>query len=344
MLSITVLNYNYGRYLAACLDSILRQSYREFEVIVIDDCSTDNSLEVIQPYLADERVRLVHHQKNCGYIASLVEGTEQHSTGEYLTVISADDVVLRDDAFARQIGLLEQHPAAAFCFSAYEVFDSGTGRVLRTAEPFATDTVLPAGEALEPLLTDITVQVLHSGTIIRKSAYQRAGGYRPELTMACDFALWPALALCGDVVYCADKLYGWRQHESQDTKAVAKAKTLTGEILVALRRTFTLAERHGTPLRGDVRRRALRRCLLMIPLDHAFSGRPRLALAYCMAAARLRPGEVLLARQFWIALLRIGLGGRLFNVVHAMARRGRSRRRAEFGDDDRAARLGGGVV
>src|SRR5207244_4000882 len=58
LLSVTVLNYNYARFLPGCLDSILRQSFQDFELIVIDDCSTDGSLEVIRPYLSDPRVRL----------------------------------------------------------------------------------------------------------------------------------------------------------------------------------------------------------------------------------------------------------------------------------------------
>src|SRR5579871_4931345 len=90
-LSVTVLNYNYGRYLGRCLDSILRQTMTDFEVIVIDDASTDNSLDVIRPYLADRRVRLVSHRQNRGYVASLVEGTEAESRGIYATTISADD-------------------------------------------------------------------------------------------------------------------------------------------------------------------------------------------------------------------------------------------------------------
>src|SRR5215213_1469759 len=106
-LSVTVLNYNYGAYLPACLDSILGQTFRDFELIIIDDCSTDNSLAVIEPYLADPRVRLVAHQANVGYCGSLIEGTEVQSAGELVTVISADDLVRRPDAFERQVRLLQ---------------------------------------------------------------------------------------------------------------------------------------------------------------------------------------------------------------------------------------------
>src|SRR5215217_6817411 len=113
-LSVTVLNYNYGAYLPGCLDSILRQTFRDFELIVIDDCSSDDSLDVVRPYLADPRVRLVAHKQNVGYGGSLIEGTETCSTGEYVTVISADDLVHQPDAFERQIALLQAHPQASF--------------------------------------------------------------------------------------------------------------------------------------------------------------------------------------------------------------------------------------
>src|SRR5260370_11113027 len=88
-LSVTVLNYNYAHYLPRCLDSILSQTWTDFELILINDRSTDNSLEVIQPYLKDPRVRLIDHAINRGFVSSLLEGCEL-SRGRYITVISAD--------------------------------------------------------------------------------------------------------------------------------------------------------------------------------------------------------------------------------------------------------------
>src|SRR3954463_5362111 len=106
-LSVTVLNYNYAHYLPRCLDSILAQTFTDFEIVLIDDCSNDDSLEVIQPYLADPRVRFFPHAQNAGFAKSLIEGTEEHSRGEFLTVVSADDVILETNAFEKQIALLK---------------------------------------------------------------------------------------------------------------------------------------------------------------------------------------------------------------------------------------------
>src|SRR5690242_18034091 len=63
-LSVTVLNYNYAHYLPQCLDSILSQTWTDFELTLINDCSTDNSLEIIKPYLADPRIKFVNHEVN----------------------------------------------------------------------------------------------------------------------------------------------------------------------------------------------------------------------------------------------------------------------------------------
>ena len=130
LLSVTVLNYNYGRFLGQCLDEVLAQSYPHFEVIVVDDCSQDDSLRVVEPYLADPRVRLVAHTTNQGFTRSLIEATEEHSRGEFVMVISADDRTLRPDAFARQLALLIERPDVAWVHTAFERFDSASGRRL----------------------------------------------------------------------------------------------------------------------------------------------------------------------------------------------------------------------
>src|SRR5271155_1591757 len=105
-LSITVLNYNYGRFIGGALESILNQTFKDIEVIVVDDASTDDSAERIRPFLDDSRVRLVRHEKNVGFPSALIEGTEVESSGKFRTLVSADDLALRRDAFELQIDLL----------------------------------------------------------------------------------------------------------------------------------------------------------------------------------------------------------------------------------------------
>jgi hypothetical protein len=308
-LSVTVLNYNYGNYLAQCLNSILVQTFKDFELIVIDDCSTDNSLEIVKPYLSDPRVRLVSHAKNVGYSGSLIEGTEVHSTGDFVTVISADDVVRRPDAFERQIELLSANPEAAFCFSGYDRFASETGQVLQEHQSYEGNRVIPGVVFLREYLTRQRVQVLHSGTMLRKSAYDRAGGYRRDLRITLDLAMWPVLSLQGDVIYCDDDLYAYRSHGAQMSSSFKKQHANFVEVMKSVEGACDEAARRGVPV-GSLRADAVRYSLFAVAVDDAFSGRPGLALFRCFSALLFRPWLALSSRGLWITLARLLFGER----------------------------------
>jgi len=88
-LTVVVLTYNYGRFLPYCLDSILGQDFTDFELLILDNGSTDGTPEVVAPYLDDTRVRYTRHAMNmsAGYNWNL--GIRSGS-GRYFTLISAD--------------------------------------------------------------------------------------------------------------------------------------------------------------------------------------------------------------------------------------------------------------
>ncbi len=308
-LSVTVLNYNYGNYLPQCLDSILAQTFEDFELVVIDDCSTDDSLEVMKPYLRDPRVRLVSHAKNVGYSGSLVEGTEIHSRGDFVTVISADDMVRRPDAFERQVELLSAHPEASFCFTGYDKFASETGEIIQEHQSYDGDRVLPGPVFLREYLTRQRVQVLHSGTMLRKSAYDKTGGYRRDLRITLDLAMWPVLSLQGDVVYCDDDLYAYRTHDAQMSSSFKKQHANFVEVMKSVEGAVDEAVRQGVPV-GSLRGDAVRYSLFAVAVDDAFSGRPALALFRCISALMFRPWFALTSRGLWITLARLALGER----------------------------------
>ncbi len=323
-LSVTVLNYNYGAYLPGCLDSILGQTFRDFELIVIDDCSSDNSLDVIKPYLADPRVRLVAHKQNVGYGGSLIEGTETYSTGEYVTVISADDLVHQADAFERQIALLEAHPQTSFCFSGYQRFIHETGEVVQEQHSYEGDRIIPGPVFLGEYLTRQKTQVLHSGTVLRKSAYLKAGGYRRDLRMTLDFAMWPVLALQGDVAYCDQPLYAYRAHAAQMSSSFKKQHANFVEVMKSVEGACDAAARRGVPL-GSLRADAIRYALFAVAMDDAFGGRPALAWYRSISAVLLQPRLALTSRGLWITLARLLLGMRGYVAVRSIFRKLTSR-------------------
>jgi glycosyltransferase involved in cell wall biosynthesis/ADP-heptose:LPS heptosyltransferase len=93
--SVIMANYNNGRYIADAIESMLNQTFSDWELIIIDDCSTDNSLEVIQSYLHDERIRLIQHEVNKGYVSALKTGIENVKS-EFFGVLDSDDCLMKE--------------------------------------------------------------------------------------------------------------------------------------------------------------------------------------------------------------------------------------------------------
>ena len=92
LISVIVPVYNVVPYLDACLDSIKQQTYQNLEIIVVEDCSTDHSKQLITPHLADPRVKLIQHAKNSGLSAARNTGMAA-ATGEYILFVDSDDIV-----------------------------------------------------------------------------------------------------------------------------------------------------------------------------------------------------------------------------------------------------------
>jgi len=315
LLSVTVLNYNYGRFLDECLRSILSQTFRDFELIVIDDCSSDDSLDVVRPYLADSRVKLVAHETNQGFRASLIEGTELHSRGDYCTVISADDFVLRPDAFAKQMDVIRANPGVVMAFSSFaHVFPDREAQVRHS---LPEGTILTSRQAFEHFLLDKQFWALHSGTIFAKDAYKAAGGYRRDVSMALEVALWFPLSLQGSVAYLSDVLYGYRMHPHQ--MSASKLRVQSAEVAKLVGEAWAAAYERGFVTRGS-RRRALGIHLGRSIMHEAFSNPRLIALGRIMDSFMASPLAVLLSSALWIALTRVALGERGFHSLRSLGR------------------------
>jgi glycosyltransferase involved in cell wall biosynthesis len=328
-LSVTVLNCNYGRYLNECLASILCQTFTDFEVIVIDDASNDGSLTVAERYLDDPRVRLVAHNQNRGFTASLIEGTEVHSRGRYLAVISADDLAQDPTAFARQVAAMDAHPEAAFCFSGYSRVSGPGDTTLVTHASFAKDCILPGPGVFWLLASTVDIQIKHSGAIIRRSAYVAAGGYRPDLRYVIDTAIFFLLPLFGSVAYVASPLYRYRVHPNQMSSSRSAIRLTAAENLDAISQAFALAAACRIQLPVS-RRTALRTYLPAEAVANAFDGRRQDAFLRAWSVIRVAPLVALTSRGLWAAVLRAVLGPSAFRAArHCLRALGSWRHRSQ---------------
>lgn len=113
--------FNYGHFLRDCLDSIFSQTEEpDFEVIAIDDCSTDDTLAVLASY-ADPRLRVIAHEKNLGHVGTMTEGLHE-SSGIYVARIDPDDRY-RPGFLSKTLGIFRQHPDVALVYGDVSIID-----------------------------------------------------------------------------------------------------------------------------------------------------------------------------------------------------------------------------
>src|SRR5262249_1546333 len=121
-LSVIMPNYNHARLIPRALTAVLEQSHRPTEVIVLDDGSTDNSMEVIESFAQrDALVRLIRHERNQGIMAAIARGFEV-SRGDYVFFPAADDYILPGH-FEKSLRMLAEHPEAGLSFTNFAALD-----------------------------------------------------------------------------------------------------------------------------------------------------------------------------------------------------------------------------
>src|ERR1700730_4851898 len=117
LIDIVIPNYQYGRYLRQCVESIIAQGIEDVRILIIDNASTDNSVETAQDISArDRRIEIRARSRNLGALASFNEGIDW-AESKYFLILCADDF-LPEGAFARALPLLESNPEVVFAYGA----------------------------------------------------------------------------------------------------------------------------------------------------------------------------------------------------------------------------------
>jgi len=219
-ISVVVPVYNAEAYLAAAVNSILTQTFRDFELIAIDDGATDASAEILDRLAQHDDRMIVVHQPNGGIVAALNRGLAL-ARGEFVARMDADDVAC-SERFARQLAFLDAHPDVAVVGAAVTLIDAH-GRAIRDAEypetPAAIAAFLATGSALA-----------HPVVMMRRAAVLAVGGYRPAYEYAEDYDLWLRMAEKYALANLPDRLLYYRQHAAKLSIAHAAEQRLATSI------------------------------------------------------------------------------------------------------------------
>jgi GT2 family glycosyltransferase len=232
-ISVLMPVYDAGRFLAPAIDSILAQTFSDFELIAIDDGSRDGSGEVLAQFAArDSRIR-VFAQDNQGIVATLNRAL-QLARAPLLARMDADDLS-RPDRFAKQIGFLRQHPDVAAVSGAIDYVDE-SGTYLRSAF-FPT---LPATIAAELLQRPC---VCHAPVMARTAVLRSLGGYRKQVQYAEDYDLFLRMSEVAQIANLPDVLYAVRLHPL----TISARHTIAQELAALAARGAALLRRRRKP-------------------------------------------------------------------------------------------------
>lgn len=186
--SVVIPSYNSARYLGEAIGSVLEQTYARFEIIVIDDGSTDNTREVAEGF-GDARIRYFH-QENQGLAASRNAGAAK-SRAEYLVYLDADDWLL-PKKLAAQLAFMDSHPE----------FGLVGGAMIRTDHEgrWISRSPIDSGEIDARALFTSNPFAVHA-LMIRRSCVEEAGGFDTDLGPAADWDLYCRMMLAGNRMY-----------------------------------------------------------------------------------------------------------------------------------------------
>ncbi|HEY3914360.1 MAG TPA: glycosyltransferase family 2 protein [Verrucomicrobiae bacterium] len=215
-ISVLIPTYNYARYLPEAIESVLAQDLQDFELLVVDDCSTDNTAEVVRPFCSrDARIRFSVNSSNVGMVNNWNLCLEQ-ARGEYIKFLFGDDKFFHSQALSRMLALMQANPSAILAASARAILDENSKVIdvykdlpegCHDGRKIITAILLEDGKNLagEP-----------SAVMFRKADARR--GFNTAYKQIVDVEMWFHLLEKGNLAYTREPLCAFRSHSRQQTE------------------------------------------------------------------------------------------------------------------------------
>ena len=233
--SVLIPTYNYARYLPEAIESVLEQDFRDFELLISDDCSTDNSAEVIARYAArDGRIRFQIHPKNLGMVENWNWCLSQ-ARGEYIKFVFGDDKLLSPSAIGKMAALMESDPAISLVSTASKVIDARS-TAIETRNNFHPG--ICDGKKVIMRCLESPANLVGEPTLVMFRKEQAARGFDARYRQLADLEMWFHLLDNGKFAHLGEPLCAFRRHDSQQTNANRKSGKTEVESLWLLEAYF----------------------------------------------------------------------------------------------------------
>ncbi|MEI7958496.1 MAG: glycosyltransferase [Verrucomicrobiota bacterium] len=276
--------YNAARYLAEAVESIRAQTFGDFELIAVDDGSTDRSLKILQQFAnADSRVKIVS-RPNTGIVGALNDGLSV-AGGEFVARMDSDDLAT-PARFAKQLAAMQQDRECVALGSAV-LFTDPKGRPLKAYRPPVDHAAIE-----EELARGNGGALIHPTVLFRRAALIQCGGYRQQYNFIEDLDLYVRLLAVGRLGNLPDVLLHYRQHANSVNHLKGSRSVQAAEIIAPLRQSKRLPPLTPEQLAKDAPKLTrLDDCYRKWALDAAEGQNFQSAWANAVQAVRRNPWE-----------------------------------------------------
>lgn len=201
LVSVLIANYNNGRFLQEAIDSVLAQTYTNWEIVLMDDKSTDNSFEIYENYKDDARFHIYYNDENrgCGYTK---RRCVELASGGLCGFLDPDDKLV-PEALSIMVGAHDSHPECSLIYSTLYLWDD-----IKDAKTIL-DAVGPMAKGEDFLVS--TQKIVSHFAVFKRSYYEKTEGIDKTLQSAVDFDLYVKLEEMGELCFVDEPLYYYRQ-------------------------------------------------------------------------------------------------------------------------------------
>ena len=236
LVSVIVPNYNHALYLRQRLDSIFNQTYQDFEVIILDDCSTDNSKEIIEEYRNRPQIsHIVYNGTNSGSPFKQWAKGFDLARGEYIWIAESDDWADKDFLAALTPIFVEQEDVVlAFC-AINIVYENAPSQKWKQ---YISDRIINGKAFLRQKMSCCNAVYNASCAIFRKEILSKVTSKYQEFKGCGDWLFWMEILMYGNVFYSSNAMDYFRQHDKNTTKK----NTETGRDLIEVWKIYQIAK------------------------------------------------------------------------------------------------------
>jgi glycosyltransferase involved in cell wall biosynthesis len=232
VVDVLVPSYNYARFLRAAVESALQPGAPPTRVLIIDDCSTDDTPAVAQALCAQyPSVSYVRHEKNIGHISTYNEGIMGWAKSPYFVLLSADDM-LAPGATARAVAFLDAHPDVGLLYGRTHMFNEAPAPDLGISDTYDTNVIDGLEFARSVFATTHQPVYCPASVIVRTDLQKALGGYLHALPHAGDMEMYVRFALHANIGYL-DVVQGlYRLHSSNMSRGYRELRDYHQRLLV----------------------------------------------------------------------------------------------------------------